>query len=110
MPEHGMDLSYETTWRRTVKFGPLIARAPQKRQPRPGDVWRSDGAVVKVAGRSDWFWRAVDQHRIVLEARLQSRRDKHEAKHEAKREVAPALGHCSHKGRNNRAKNSHLPL
>jgi putative transposase len=72
---------------------------------------------------------------VVLEEILQSRRDKRAAKRllvklmkrwgfvpkriitdklrsygAAKREVAPGLDHWSHKGLNNRAENSHLPL
>ena len=114
---------------------PLIAHVLRQRQPRPGDVWHLDEVVVKIAGRSYWLWRAVDQHGVVLEEILQSRRDKRAAKRlliklmkrwgfvpkriitdklrsygAAKREVAPGLGHWSHKGLNNRAENSHLPF
>ena len=35
-----------------------------------------DGLVVKIAGRSFWLCRAVDQRSVVLEEILQSRRDK----------------------------------
>ena len=90
---------------------------------------------MKIAGRSYWLWRAVDQHGVVLEEILQSKRDKRAAKRlliklmkrwgfvpkriitdklgsygAAKREVAPGLDHWSHKGLNNRAENSHLPF
>ena len=90
---------------------------------------------MKIAGRSYWLWRAVDQHGFVLEEFLQSRRDKRAAKQlliklmkrwgfvpkriitdklrsygAAKREVAPDLDHWPHKGLNNRAENSHLPF
>jgi putative transposase len=34
----GVDVSYETIRRWTVKFGPLIARVLRRRRPRPGDV------------------------------------------------------------------------
>ena len=135
MLERGVDVSYETIRRWSVKFGPLIAHVLQRRQPRPGDVWHLDEVVVKIAGRSYWLWRAVDQHGFVLEEILQSRRDKRAAKRllvklmkrwgfvpkriitdklrsygAAKREVAPGLDHWSHKGLNNRAENSHLPF
>ncbi|MFZ7091448.1 IS6 family transposase [Primorskyibacter sp. 2E233] len=107
MLARGVDVSYETIRRWTGKFGP----------------------------RSYWLWRAVDQHGVVLEEILQSRRDKRAAKRllvklmkrwgvvpkriitdklrsygAAKREVAPGLDHWSHKGLNNRAENSHLPF
>jgi putative transposase len=135
MLERGVDVSYETIRRWCVKFGPLIAHVLQRRLPRPGDVWHLDEVVVKIAGRSYWLWRAVDQHGFVLEEILQSRRDKRAAKRllvklmkrwgfvpkriitdklrsygAAKREVAPGLDHWSHKGLNNRAENSHLPF
>jgi putative transposase len=135
MLARGVDVSYETIRRWSVKFGPLIAHTLRGRQPRPGDVWHLDEVVVKIAGRSYWLWRAVDQHGVVLEEILQSRRDKRAAKRllvklmkrwgfvpkriitdklrsygAAKREVAPGLDHWSHKGLNNRAENSHLPF
>jgi putative transposase len=135
MLERGVDGSYETIRRWTVRFGPLIAHVLRRRQPRPGDVWHLDEVVVKIAGRSYWLWRAVDQHGAVLEEILQSRRDKRAAKRlliklmkrwgfvpkriitdklrsygAAKREVAPGIDHWSHKGLNNRAENSHLPF
>ena len=135
MLERGVDVSYETIRRWTVKFGPLITHVLRRRQPRPGDVWHLDEVVVKIAGRSYWLWRAVDQHGVVLEEILRPRRDKRAAKRlliklmkrwsfvpkriitdklrsygAAKREVAPGLDHWSHKGLNNRAENSHLPF
>ena len=135
MLERGVDVSYETIRRWTVKFGPLIARNLRRWQARPGDVWHLDEVVLKIAGRSFWLWRAVDQNGVVLDEILQSRRDKRAAKRllvklmkrwgfvpkriitdklrsygAAKREVAPGLDHWSHKGLNNRAENSHLPF
>ncbi|MFP3385012.1 IS6 family transposase [Tritonibacter sp. SIMBA_163] len=135
MLERGVDVSYETIRRWAVKFGPLITHVLRRRQPHPGDVWHLDEVVVNIAGRSYWLWRAVDQNGVVLEAILQSRRNKRAAKRllfklmkrwgfmprriitdklrsygAAKREVAPGLDHWSHKGLNNRAENSHLPF
>ena len=133
--ERGIDVSYETIRRWTVKFGPQIAQNLRRRQARPGDVWHMDEVVVKIADRSFWLWRAVDQHGVVLDEILQSRRNKPAAKRlmlrllkrhgfvpkriitdklrsygAAKRDVAPGLDHWSHKGLNNRAENSHLPF
>jgi len=135
MLARGVDVSYESIRRWAAKFGPLIARTLRHRQPRPGDVWHLDEVVVKIAGRSYWLWRAVDQHGVALEEILQSKRNKRAAKRllvklmkrwgfapkriitdklrsygAAKREVAPGLDHWSHKGLNNRAENSHLPF
>lgn len=133
--ERGIDVSYETVRRWTRKFGSLIARNLRRRQARPGDVWHLDEVVLKIADRSFWLWRAVDQDGVVFDEILQSRGDKHAAKRflmrlitrygvvpkriitdklrsyrAAKREVAPGLDHWSHKGLNNRAENSNLPF
>ncbi len=133
--ERGLDVSYETIRRWVVKFGPSIARGLRRRQPQPGDIWHLDEVVVKIAGKSFWLWRAVDQNGIVLDEILQRRRDKKAAKRlfyrlmkrqgvvpkrfitdklrsygAAKREIAPGVEHRSHKGLNNRAENSHLPF
>lgn len=69
--ERGVDVSYETIWRWTAKFGPQIARNLRRRQVLPGDVWHLDEVVVNIAGKSFWLWRAVDQHGIVLDEILQ---------------------------------------
>ena len=96
---------------------------------------RATRLVVKCAGEKFWLWRAVDQHGTVLEEILQKRRDKGAAKRvlvalmkrygfapkriitdklrsygAARRQVMPVVEHRSHKGLNNRAENSHLPL
>jgi len=135
MLERGVDVSYETIRRWTVKFGPLIAHYLRRRQLRPGDVWHLDEVVVKIAGRAFWLWRAVDQNGVVLEDILQSRRDKRAAKRlliklmkrwtlcrngssliscapmgPLNARLRPALIIWSHKGLNNRAENSHLPF
>ncbi|MBK0329763.1 IS6 family transposase [Rhodobacteraceae bacterium F11138] len=132
--ECGIEVSYETIRRWTAKFRLQIARNLRCRQARPGDVWHLDEVVVKISGRKFWLWRAVDQHGVVLEEILKSKRDKWVAKRlllrlikchglpkrliadklrsdgAAKREVAPDLDHWSHKGLNNRAEHSHLPF
>jgi putative transposase len=109
--------------------------ADQRRQDRPGRVWHLDEIHVTIRGRRFWLWRAVDEHGVVLEEILQSRRDRKAAKRllrkllkaagappkrivtdklgsyaAAKREIAPGLKHRAHKGLNNRAENSHVPF
>ena len=81
-----------------------------------------------------YLWRAVDQHGVVLDVLVQSRRDKKAAKRllrkllkrqcraprvmitdklgsygAAKKEIMPGVEHRQHKGLNNRAENSHQP-
>jgi putative transposase len=90
--------------------------------------------VISIAGQKHWLWRAVDQHGIVLDILVQSRRNAKAAKRllrkllkkqgiaprvmitdklasygEAKREIMPGVEHRQHRGLNNRAENSHQP-
>lgn len=60
--ERGIEVSYETIRRWTLKFGPLIARNLRLRQVRSGDGWHLDEVVVKISGSKYWLWRAVDQN------------------------------------------------
>ena len=133
--ERGIVVSYETIRRWVAKFGPAIAHGIRRRAPRPGDIWHLDEVRLVIRGEIHWLWRAVDQHGVVLDEIVQRRRDKRAAKRllatllrrqgwaprrivtdklasygAAKRELAPGIEHRSHKGLNNRAENSHLPL
>jgi putative transposase len=133
--ERGIDVSYETVRRWVLKFGPMFARGLRRRAPRPGDIWHLDEVRVVIRGRVFWLWRAVDQHGVVLDEILQRRRDTKAARRllvtllkkqgwrprriitdklasygAAMRELAPSLEHRAHKGLNNRAENSHVPL
>ena len=133
--ERGIVVSYETIRRWGRKFGPAYAKQLRRRRPTRQDVWHLDEVVISIAGRKHWLWRAVDQNGYVLDEIVQSRRDTKAAKRllirllkkagmppkriitdklrsygAAKREVMPAVEHRSHKGLNNRAENSHLPL
>ena len=90
--------------------------------------------MLKIAGKKHYLWRAVDQHGVVLDVLVQSRRDKKAAKRllrkllkrqcraprvmitdklgpygAAKKEIMPGVEHRQHKGLNNRAENSHQP-
>lgn len=133
--ERGIVVSYETIRRWGRKFGPAYAKQIRRRRPSHRDVWHLDEVVVSIAGRKHWLWRAVDQDGYVLDETVQSRRDTKAARRllirllkkagmppkrivtdklrsygAAKRDVMPAVEHRSHKGLNNRAENSHLPL
>ena len=91
--------------------------------------------MISIAGQKHWLWRAVDQHGIVLDILVQSRRNAKAAKRllrkllkkqgraprvmitdklasyaVAKRVVMPGVEHRQHKGLNNRAENSHQPM
>jgi putative transposase len=90
--------------------------------------------VISISGKKHWLWRAVDQHGIVLDILVQSRRNAAAAKRllrkllkkqgivprvmitdklasygAAKRDIMPGVEHRQHRGLNNRAENSHQP-
>ena len=63
-----------------VYFGREIANGIRRRRPHGGDKWHLDEVVLKIAGKTHYLWRAVDQHGVVLDVLVQSRRDKKAAK------------------------------
>ena len=90
---------------------------------------------MTIKGKKYWLWRAVDANSYVLDALLQSRRnkgaalrmmrkllkghgttprvivtDKLRSYSAAKSELMPGVEHRSHKSINNRAENSHFPV
>jgi putative transposase len=133
--ERGVLVSYETVRRWALKFGPGYARRLRRKTPSRYDIWHLDEVVVTIAGHKHWLWRTVDQDGYVLDEIVQTRRDTKAAKRllrrllkkqgvppkriitdklasygAAKRAVMPRVNHWSHKGLNNRAENSHVPL
>jgi putative transposase len=133
--ERGIVVSYETIRRWGRKFGPDYARRLRRKQPSPRKVWHLDEVVICIAGKKHWLWRAVDQDGYVLDEIVQNQRDTKAAKRlltrlmkkqgmaprliitdklpsygVARRQVMPRVEYRSHKGLNNRAENSHLPL
>jgi putative transposase len=133
--ERSILVSYETVRRWALKFGLDYARRLKRKRPNRLDIWHLDEVVITIAGRKHWLWRAVDQNGYVLDEIVQPRRDTKAAKRllrrllkkqgcpprrmvtdklgsyaAARRQIMPAVEHRSHKGLNNRAENSHLPL
>jgi putative transposase len=130
----GVSLSYETVREWCFKFGQTYANGLRRKSPRPGDQWHLDEVFLKINGRIQYLWRAVDQDGEVLDILVQSRRDKKAAKKffrkllkrlqyvpcliitdklksysSAKAEIMPSVEHCRAKWQNNRAENSHEP-
>jgi putative transposase len=133
--ERGIVVSYETVRRWALKFGPAYARRLRRKTPSRRDIWHLDEALVTIAGKKHWLWRAVDQDGYVLDEIVQDRRNTKAAKRllkrllrkqgrpprrmitdklgsysAARRQIMPEVEHRSHKGLNNRAENSHLPF
>jgi putative transposase len=130
----GILVSHETVRQWALKFGQDFATQIRRRLPAPGDKWHLDEVVISIAGKRHWLWRAVDQHGVVLDILVQSRRNAKAAKRllrkllkkqgraprvmitdklasyaVAKRVVMPGVEHRQHKGLNNRAENSRQP-
>jgi putative transposase len=130
----GILVSHETVWQWALKFGQSFANQIRRRLPAVGDKWHLDEVVISIAGKKHWLWRAVDQHGVVLDILVQSRRNAKAAKRllrkllkrqgiaprvliadklgsyaNPKRAVMPSVEHRQHKGLNNRAENSHQP-
>lgn len=128
-------MSYETIRRWGRKFGPAYVKRLRRKKPSRKDIWHLDEVLISIGGRKHWLWRAVDQDDYGLDEIVQSRRDTNAAKRllvrllkkqglmpkrvvtdklrsygAAKRDLIPTVEHRSHKGLNNRAENSHVPL
>jgi putative transposase len=129
----GILVSHETVRQWALKFGQDFANKIRRR-PAAGDKWHLDEVVISISGEKHWLWRAVDQHGVVLDILVQSRRNAKAAKRllrkllkkqgtaprvmitdklasygAAKREIMPGVEHRQHRGLNNRAENSHQP-
>ncbi|NTF66018.1 IS6 family transposase [Rhizobium rhizogenes] len=130
----GIVVSHETVRRWAERFGRDFAGKIRRRAPQFGDKWYLDEVAITINGRKHWLWRAVDQDGFVLDALVQSCRDKLAAERllrklirkqartprvlitdklrsygAARRGLGLKMEHRQHKGLNNRAENSHQP-
>jgi putative transposase len=135
LAERGIDTTYESIRRWTLKFGPEFARNLRKTRSGSNGIWHLDEMFVTINGKQMYLWRAVDGEGEVLDILVQSRRNKKAAlklmrKLLKKQGTAPAklvtdklpsygaalsdLGmsnrHDFGGRKNNRAENSHLPI
>ncbi len=118
----GIEVSHETVRQWAMKFGQSFANQI-RRLPAPGDKWHLDEVAINISGKRHWLWQAVDQHGVVLDILVQSRRNATAAKRllrkllkkqgvtprvmitdklasyaAAKRTVMPGVEHRQHKG------------
>mgnify|MGYP001828911391 CR=1 FL=1 len=135
LAERGIDVSYESVRRWSVKFGLGYAHRLRRLCHRPDCRWHLDEVFVSINGKQMYLWRAVDNEGEVLDILVQRRRDKRAAlklmrKLLKKQGFVPdafitdklpsygaALGdlglskrHDFGGRKNNRAENSHLPV
>jgi putative transposase len=79
LAQRGIDVSYETVRRWSVKFGLAYARKLRRSHPPADTRWHLDEVFVSINGRTMYLWRAVDCEGEVLDLLIQSRRNKRAA-------------------------------
>ncbi|MCP4543885.1 MAG: IS6 family transposase [Chloroflexi bacterium] len=79
LAERGIDVSYESVRRWSLKFGLGYARTLRRLRPRPDCRWHLDEVFVLINGKRMYLWRAVDSEGEVLDILVQGRRDKRAA-------------------------------
>jgi putative transposase len=75
----GIVMSHETVRRWAEKSGRDFANTIRRRAPQFGKKWHLDEIFVTINVKKHWLWRAVDQDGFVLDALVQSRRDRRAA-------------------------------
>ena len=74
-------MSYESIRAWGLRFGRGFRQNSLKwRRPRPGDKWLLDEVFIRIRGKLQYLWRAVDQHGNVLDVLVQGRRNTKAAK------------------------------
>ena len=76
LAKRGVTVTYETIRHWCHTFGPAYARRLRHRRSRLGDTWYLDELFVRIQGRRQYLWRAVDQDGDLLDILAQSRRDR----------------------------------
>jgi len=134
LAERGITVTYEAIRQWCLTFGLDYARRLRHRRGRQGDTWYLDELFVKLRGRQQYLWRAVDEDGDVLDILVQSRRNKRAAQRffrkllkrqgreprrlitdklrsysAAHRTVMPSVVHSTRQYENNRAEVSHQP-
>ena len=85
LAQRGVIVSYESIRLWCIKFGQIYARRLKRRHTGYGDTFYIDEVFVKINGKHQYLWRAVDQDGEVVDVFLQSRRDGAAAKRFFKR-------------------------
>ena len=85
LAQRGIIVSYESIRLWCIKFGQRYARRLNRRHKGYGDTFHIDEVFVKINGKQQYLWRAVDQEGKVVDVFIQSRRDGAAAKRFFKR-------------------------
>lgn len=73
LAERGINVSYEAIRLWCNKFGPKYANRLKKKHQGYGDTFFIDEVFVKIDGKQQYLWRAVDQDSEVVDVFLQKR-------------------------------------
>ena len=131
LAERGIIVTYESIRQWCLKFGQNYAKRLRRKQGKLGDTWFLDEVFIKIKGKLQYLWRAIDQDGNIVDILVQSRRDKRAALRffrkmlksqgtprkivtdklrsygAARKEVMPSVLHCQDQYANNRAEASH---
>ena len=72
LAERGITVSYEAIRLWCIKFGARYARRLKRRHRGYGDTFYIDEVFVKINGKQQYLWRAVDQDGEVVDVYLQA--------------------------------------
>ncbi len=75
LAERGIEVDHVTFYRWVQRFTPLLIDAARPCRHAVGDRWYVDETYVKVAGVWHYVYRAVDQHRQVIDVYVSKRRN-----------------------------------
>ena len=76
LAERGVSVTYESIRQWCLTFGLDYAR---RLRGRMGDTWHLDEVFVKIQGRQQYLWRAVDEDGDVIDILVQARRNQRAA-------------------------------
>lgn len=80
LAERGIDVSFQTASEWTAKFAfKFVHQLRRRSRGHFADKWQLDELMVTIKGKKYWLWRAGNANGYVLDALLQSRRNKRAA-------------------------------
>ena len=77
--ERGITVTYETIRQWCLTFGIDYARRLRSRRGRQGDTWHLDELFIRIQGRQQYLWRAIDEDGDEIDILVQSRRNRRAA-------------------------------
>ena len=75
LAERGITVSYEAIRYWCLKFGHAYVRGIRRHRPQTGDQWHIDEVFIKINGKTQYLYRAIDQHGHILEIMVHPHRN-----------------------------------